>query len=266
MKIVSAFDLVPESLAWMGAIAHPFYVLGLIAFLSSIVAGVVYMRVSKQEELGAITREIKTAHLEMALNLRYLGELPAIQKKIIVLNFKYLQKALLPICVVLVPMVCLLISLDSFFAYRPIAVGDIFSIAVKMTSGKPAELRVAEAEIEGARLIETDPLLHRAVFRSVRDGEFEIPLEIHGMRVSKKIVVGDGIKKITAVKKDRGFLDAVYGFENEDLPSGVESVSVDYALLKSPVSFFGWRPDWLAFFVIVSLSSIVILKQILDIK
>jgi hypothetical protein len=60
--------------------------------------------------------------------------------------------------------------------------------------------------------------------------------------------------------------DYLYQTETGTVPEGVAGIQVNYEELLSPIPLFGWRADWIWFFLIVSLGSLVILKKALSIN
>ncbi|MEE8484325.1 MAG: hypothetical protein V3S46_06970 [Nitrospinota bacterium] len=268
MKVLDIFDALPLAVSWMGNWTHPFYPLGLLAFGVTLLAGFCFKRFSNQRALAQIRREIDTGYLELILNRGFFGELIRTQGRLLVLNLRYLKNALPAIFVIIVPVIIVLNSFNSFFAYSPLKVGEIFSIKIK-GEGAAGISAVEKGVPDGLRFIENDALLGRVVFRALREGEYRVPLITGDATFEKIVVVGNGIKKLAAVKRNRGFMDMLYTFNPSDpekLPSGVDAVTVDYPDVESPVSFFGWRPGWLSFFIIVSLVPIVFLRKFFDIN
>ncbi len=268
MKLLDVFDALPLAVSWMGSWTHPFYPLGLLAFGVTLLAGFCFKRFSNQRALAQIRREIGTGYLELILNRGIFGELIRTQGRLLVLNLMYLKNALPAIFVIIVPVIVVLNSFNSFFAYYPLRVGEVFSI--KIEGEGAAGIAVVENEIpDGLRFIENDSLLGRVVFRAMREGEYRVPLVTGDAAFGKTVVVGKGIKKLAAVTRDRGFMDMLYTFnpgDPEKLPDGVDAVTVDYPHVESSVSFFGWRPGWLSFFIIVSLVPIIFLRKFFDIN
>lgn len=249
---------------------HPFYLLGVLSFFMGLGGAFVYKRLTDQDALEATARKIRISQLDMRLNLHRPAMMMRAQMKILKLNGRYFMQSAPAVGAIIVMMIGFLISFDYHFALAPVRPGEVFTVTSHAGSDSGEIIFTTDTKKipDGIVWIEDDPLLGRAVFRAKKPGEYSISLIINGAVVKKNVVVkeGSGIAFLTPTLSSPGLFDLLYATESADLPDGVAKVTVDYVEVLSPISFFGWYPDWLWFFFIVSLLSIVLLKKALDIK
>lgn len=271
MRPLNALEILPEALAWSTAHVHPFFLLGLFTLVLNLVGALIFKRISDQSRLESLKRQIMALVLKMRLKSRRIGDIMRLQWRILLMNIRYVGITLPPATVIIAVMVLCLYGFEAYFSYEPIRPGQLFSVVVKMSPDAKASPELDETTLpEGIALIEHDARLGRWVFRAVSKGAYEIAYTYDGVKFTKSVVVGRKMAKLNATNVHADwFTTYMYSTGEPHIPSTLTDVieaSVDYTPLRSSISLFGWRPEWISFFFIVAIVYLLISRKLFDIN
>ena len=242
-----------------------------LAGLTVVAAGVgaamlwVFGRTSNQGHMKQIKRRVRAGLLE----LRVFVDEPAVslraQKTLLAANLRYLGLALRPALWMAVPLGLLLIHLESFYERAPLPLAEPAMVTMHMTAdwdpaAPPPELiappnvailgppvRAAAAREVSWRIVPFSPLSERLQFR------------FKGQEVSKRIEAGDGYRFVTG-RRVRSAWETIFSpGENRLRADFAEWIDVSYPEVS--MRLFGFRVNWLVWFLAVSMAAALLLKK-----
>lgn len=271
MKVLNIFDLILELFSFTTAYVHPFFLLGLFALALSFLGGLIFKRVSNQEKMGVVVNQIWFQLLELRLPNRTMGEFLRAQKQILILNFNYLLLSILPSLIIIIPIVLALVGFENYFSLRAVRPGEVFTVDIILAAAADKRPTLERERIpEALTFIEADPEFSRWVFRANSPGQFSIPFVYQGLPFTKHLVVSRTIERVSPVN---GFHNwTAYLYQNNEQPLSpslkdkLKEVRLNYRPITSPIPIFGWKMDWLSFFMLSSLVFILVTKKMLKIR
>jgi uncharacterized membrane protein (DUF106 family) len=257
-------------------------------WLFSAIAGIVFIFIfkltSNQKAIRRTKDQIGAGFLEVRLFKEDLGQMMRAQGRIFGQAFKYMSHALKPLMFMIVPVLLMLIQLNMWYGYEPLAVdsSDVpmaeyfaekgLEITVPLTGNSQALVTVkldrdfeAVAEnisleaSEGLRIVSPAvrvPSRHEVTWRilAVEDGENVLTLRIGDKEITRTVFVGEAGKfhKIQPVLV-RGAWAELWNPGKPPLPGDtpVAEFKVDYPEAQS--NLFGWKTHWVIVFFILSL-------------
>lgn len=232
--------------------------LTVIAFLVGLLILPVFGRYSNKAKLLIAKRKIRAA----LYAFRLFGDEPRLvfraQGQLLLWNARYLGLILKPAGIVLLPILFLLLQMDSIYGHRPLHAGET-TIASARVSDK-VNLNTTSPVLNGSGVtVETPPIRipeeHevywrvRALNESNNRLNFEVPGE--DAILQKSVQVGPGMHYLTE-RRTQSFWDWLQNPGERRLPvnSPVHAIGVHYP--DAEFSIFGIGMPWIVWFVIVS--------------
>lgn len=246
----------------------------LLVLLISIVLGmlmvVVFRYTSNQKAIRAAKDRLKAHLLAFRLFQDQISVVMRSYPRILLAIGRYLRVASAPLLVVIVPVTFLIVELDHYFGSLPIGSGQAFLVRVQ-ASNADALNRLSLQLPEG--LSATAPAVHvytenELTWRlmAARDGNYQIEIEDLGQSLSKSLVVGSGVPRLSEVRYRGRFWERLFLSAEPPLPdnSSVESIKVLYP--DRTISVAGIEGNWIWFLFVVSLAAGFLFKSILGIE
>jgi hypothetical protein len=222
-------------------------------------------RTSNQERMKQVKRRVQARLLE----LRVFVDEPAIslraQRGLIAANLNYLALALRPALWMAVPLGLLLIHLESFYERAPLPLAEPALVTMRMTadwvpSAPPPQLiappnvailgppvRVAAAREVSWRILPYSPVSDKLLFR------------FNGQQVSKWMEAGDRQRYVTGRRVRSGWGTILSPGESRMRSDFAEWIEIRYP--AADLRIFGFRVNWLAWLLIVSMAAALLLKK-----
>ncbi len=246
----------------------------LIVFLISVVVGmlmvVVFRYTSNQKAIRA-AKDCLKAHL-LALRLFQDQILVVLRSyaRILLATGRYLRLAFVPLLFVVIPMTILIVQLDHYLGSTPIRSGQAFLVKVRGSNSETLNSLSLQLP-DGLRT--TAPAVHvptenELAWRVVatKDGDYQINIEDSGQTLSKTVLVGSGLPRLSQVRYRRSFFERLFLSAEPALPenSSIESIEVLYP--SRAIAFAGVEWNWIWLFFILSLAAGFLFKSILGIE
>lgn len=252
---------------WFAAFswAPPLAGLAVLSALVGIAMLWVFGKTSNQARMKQVKRRVYASLLE----LRVFADEPAVtwraQKSLFSSNIRYMGLALKPALFLALPMLLLIVHLESFYARAPLAVGREAIVTMGMAPGwdartaAPAVTAPAGLEIAGppVRVEAAREISWRVVPRSELSGELRFRVgdtEIaHGIEAGAR-------QRYVAGKSVRSMLAAFWEPAQPRIPSdSVEWIDIEYP--GTTLSAFGVRLNWLVWFFGISIVAALLFKK-----
>jgi uncharacterized membrane protein (DUF106 family) len=237
-------------------------------FVSSAATGIVMLIIfrytSNQVKIKAAKDKVKAHILEIRLYkdspriiLRALG-------KILRFNANYMRHALLPVLFLFVPVVLILVNLNSRYNYRGIESGASFIVSATLVD--QALLDEVSIRAPDGVTVETPPLRIAGRnevdwrLRATGSGPSTINFVCQDQEEQKILLIGDRLQKIAPQKVEARFLKVLLNPAEKPLSAGSPFQSIRIAYPHRHNRILGIPMHWLVAFFILSLVFAFVLK------
>ncbi len=247
---------------------NPWWGMIFISLLTGLLMLAVFRLTSNQAGIRAAKDKIKAHLLEMRLFKDNLGASLGAQRQILAANWRYLRYSARPMLVMIVPLVLILIQLNFWFGYEPLAAGEPAILKVRLDPGvSPLETEVS-LEAPAAIRVETPPLRlaeeHEVDWR-IRPqaaGTSRLTVVASGGRTEKTVTVGGApLSRLSPVRARGRFPGQLFRPGESPLPPAgpIRSVEVVYPARRLPL--LGLRLHWLVAYFALSVILGFVLKR-----
>jgi hypothetical protein len=193
--INGAINLAFEAWLWAFGRLPPLVQLCALAVPVTLLALLAYRYTSNQSGIRTVKNRIKAHLLELRLFKDDFGVTLRAQGQILKDSIVYIGHALVPLAVMLIPILLILIQVESRYAFRPLQTEESTLVEVSIDSTTPvSDLDAAlllptglTCETPALRLNDEQKILWRV--RAQRSGEYEMRIRVAEQEFSKKIVV-----------------------------------------------------------------------------
>ena len=243
----------------------PIVSLAIISLVAGLAMLWVFGRISDQEAIAKAKKSL-AAHL---YELRLFADEPALiwraQKELLIGNVRYLALMLKPAIVLTIPMVFLLVQLESFYGIQPLPVGSPAIVTLKVQGPIPAESALPLLEAPQGIAVETPPVrvpgegLICWRIRPTRPVAGTLRIAFRGASLEKALASGRGPRYLSTRRVSSALGQFVYPAE-----SRLKGDTADWIEIRYPgaeVSCFGLGLHWLIWFLVISLASAWLLRK-----
>lgn len=247
--------------------------LSLIVFsaIASVAGLLVYKYTSNQASIKRVKDRIKANMLAIKLFKDDLGVMFRSQAKTLVCALHLLRYSLLPMAVMIVPFVLVVAQLALRYQWRPLQPGETVVMTAQLTPGHDVTRLNPILEPSEGAVCETPPVriasLNQVVWllRATAPGRHVLRLRMGGEVVEKSIDVGDGFRRVSALRSNGSFVDAVLHPGETPLPadSAVQSIALDYPARDS---WFYGETFWLIWLIALSFVVALLVKPALGVE
>jgi hypothetical protein len=239
---------------------NPWWSMIFISLLTGLLMLLIFRLTSNQAGIRAIKDRIKAHLLEMRLfkdNLRVtLGS----QRRILAANLKYLSYSAKPMLVMIIPLVLILVQLNVWFGYEPLAVGEPVILKVRLAGGASPMKTELRLEASPSIRIETPPLRLESEaetdWRILPQAEGAARLTVFtstGAYEKSVLVGGPALARLTPVRVGPGFFEELLHPGEPALPAGGPVRSIEVAYPERRLPLLGLRLHWLVAYFALSI-------------
>lgn len=248
----------------------PLFMVLAISVVIGLLMVIVFRYTSDQKAIGRAKDRLK-AHL-LAVRL-FQDQLPVVMRaygKILRGTGSYLRLAFTPLLIAILPITFLIVQLDRYFGWMPLQPAQTFLVEARVED--PTALNEASlllpSELSGSAPAVHIPKEKEVVWRVVADrtGQFEIQIAAAGQTVSKQVVIGPGLARISPVRLKDNFWERIFTSGEPALAdnSPVQSITIDYPPREISFAWMQW--NWIVLFFVVSLIAGFVFKSVLGIQ
>ncbi len=239
---------------------NPWVAMLVISLGTGILMIFIYKLVSNQAGILRTKNLIKAHLLELRLYKDSMAASFRSYGGILWANVKYIGHALRPLLVMIVPVLLILIQLNSWFGYRSLREGEPFLLKVKLAEGQDPMQTNLEVTPSEAYKVET-PALRMQEEREIdwrlsptRNGLQEIALTLDGTKITKSLAVGQRpLSRLSPLKPGGKFMDVAFNPSEPSVAKGSPIASIEVAYPEARLDFLGIRFHWLVAFFILSI-------------
>lgn len=222
----------------------------------------VFGKTSNQTRIRAVKRRLQ-AHL---LEMRIFSDEPAVtwraQRSLLRANFSYIGLMLRPVLVMAFPMTMLLVHLEGFYGRAPLTVGRQAIVTIGMhgpATTAPVLIAPPEIAVETppVRVLDKNEVSWRVRPTAAVSGDLRFVID--DQTVSKRIEAG-GAPFFVPGRRVNSVYAALWHPSEPRIGAGrIDWIDVRYP--DASVDLFGFRMHWLAWFLILSMASALLLKK-----
>ncbi len=244
----------------------PAWGISVVSLVTGVAMLIIFRYTSNQDGIKSAKEKIKGYLLEVRLFNHDLQQMLKSQKKILRTNLTYMRYSVTPMLVMIVPVIFILVQLDSRYAYRPLNEGEKAVVCLKLDKG----VSVADANIEmklpqGVKLdaptltIEDENEIDWRVLVE-KSGNYELTFNVNGTAYTKILSAGKTLGRVGATRDKVNLEQLLLTPAESPFPSEskVLEIRVDYPEMK--LTFWGVEIHWLIVFFVLSIVSAFGLK------
>ena len=248
----------------------PSIIVVLISLAIGLLMVIVFGYTSDQKAIHVAKDQLKAHLLALRLFQDQIGVVLRSYGRIVVATWTYLRLAFKPLLFVVVPITLLIVQVDRYLGLTPVQTGRAFLIKARLADGSAlndASLQLPDGFSATAPAVHV-PAENEVAWRVVaaRDGRFNVSVEVPDQKVSKSVVVGPGLPRLSAIRLRGKFWERFLVSAEAALPVGgvIEAVEVQYPARDVEFAGMGW--NWIWLFFVLSLIAGFIFKSILGIE
>ncbi|HUT73267.1 MAG TPA: hypothetical protein VM221_00340 [Armatimonadota bacterium] len=250
------FDVILRPFAGLS----PWYGIAAVSLVTGVVMLLVFRYTSNQRALRRAKDRIRAHLLEVRLYRDDMGVLLRAQKDILLNNLAYLGHSLRPVAVMIVPVVLILVQLNTRYGYRPPRPGEAVILAAWFEPGADLIAHPPRLIAPPGLKVETPalrmPALHEVDWRigAERPGAYVVRLVTAAGEVEKRITVASGWARVSPRRVGSGLWETLLNPGEAPLPAGaaVREITVGYAPAALPL--WRWNVHWLVAFFVLSIA------------
>ena len=239
---------------------NPWVAMLVISLGTGILMIFIYKLVSNQAGILRTKNLIKAHLLELRLYKDSMAASFRSYGGILWANVKYIGHALRPLLVMIIPVLLILIQLNSWFGYRSMREGEPFLLKVKLAEGQDPMQTNLEVTPSETYKVET-PALRMQEEREIdwrlsatRNGLHEIALSLDGTRITKTLAVGQKpLSRLSPLKPGGKFMDIAFNPSEPGVAKGSPITSIEVTYPEARLDFLGIHFHWLIAFFILSI-------------
>jgi hypothetical protein len=267
-------DVLTQLVAWLNAAANAIggFLLAPIGSLSgtlsatlvAAVTGVLlllaFKYTSNQKAIKRVRADIKANLLALKLFKESAAVALRAQGRILVAAFWLLVYAIVPIAVMAVPVLLVLSQLALWYQHRPLHVGEVRVVTVKLSGDLDAAWPEVRLEPTSALQVITGPvriLSKREICWDVEArerGYHRLVFRVGDQTFDKELAVGDDVMRVSKLRPGRDFKDVLFHPAEKPLDpdSPVQSIEIAY---PKRASWTSGTDKWVYYWFVVSLIS-----------
>ena len=264
----SIFDLIFAPFSNMA----PVWAISVISLVTGVVMLIIFRYTSNQDGIKGAKEKIKGYLLEVRLFNHDLQQMLKSQKKILSTNLTYMRYSVTPMLVMIIPVIFILVQLDSRYAFRPFNAGEKAVISLKLDDG--VSINEADVELklpEGVKLdamplrIENENEIDWRVIVE-KEGNYELIFNVRGKSYTKKLSALPVLGRVGATIEKVNYEHLLLTPAETPLSSesAVQEIRIDYPEMK--LMFWGVDVHWLIVFFVLSIISAFGLKGVFGVQ
>jgi hypothetical protein len=251
------------------SISRPAALVLLLSVVIGLLMVVVFRYVSNQKAIRLAKEQLKAHLLAVRLFQDQLPVVIASYGRILHGTGRYLRLALKPLLVVALPLTFLIVQLDRYFGWTPLAPGQPFLVTVRTSS--PEALNDVALHLPPG-IDATAPAVHipsenETVWRVMaqKNGAYEMKVTSAGSTAAKTIQVSPELRRVSPERLHAPYWERMFVSGEPSLPGGaIQSIAVAYP--SRTISFAGLEWNWIWLFFVLSLAAGFLFKTILGIE
>ena len=230
-----------------------------ISVLTGVLMLIIYKYTSNQSGITRAKDRIKAHFLAIMLFSDSLAVLLKSIGNILRYNLVYMAHNLRPLAVMIVPVLLLLVQLNFWYGYRPVAVGE--QVLIRMDVSEQIDLATTPVDLEASSGLKVEtpgvraPELGEVTWRvrATEPGEHVMTARVGENSATKRFVAGPADRLFRAAPRRHagGFWDSLLYPGEPKLSGPIRQIAVDYPTVEMNV--LGWHVHWIIVYFVLSI-------------
>ena len=256
------------SMVWAG-ISSPLALVLAVSLVTGVLLLLIFRYTSDQKAIRRAKDQLQAHLLAVRLFQDQLRVVLRAYPRILWGTLRYIRLTLFSSLVMLVPLVPLMVQLDRYLGWTPVAPGDPFLLKAQLAPDALAnvELQLPPGLSQSATAVHI-PAENEVVWRltAEREGSYRADVVVGGERFSKEVTVGNGLTRISTARWRGHFWRRMLESSEAPLPPGapVEAISVTYPPRSLDLGFVQW--NWIVVFFFATVASALVFKKLLGVE
>lgn len=238
----------------------PWFGMVFISLLTGFFMLFVFRYTSNQEGIRKVKNKIKAYLFEIRLFKENFGLSLRAQGKILRHNLKYIGYSFKPMLVMIIPLILIIIQLNSWFGYRSLVPRERAILKVKLKKDfNPLDLDFSIKSSPGF-VIDSPPLRieeEREIdwrLRADKKGVYNLVLKLNNQALKKRIAIRqNSLSKISPMKVQKNILAELLNPGEAPLPSDSPIKAIEITYPSKRMNLFGWHIHWLIVYFVLSI-------------
>ena len=260
---------IPSSFLWPAA-QSPLLLVLAASLATGLLLVLIFRYTSDQRAIRRAKDQLQAQLLVVRLFQDQLRVVLRAYLRIVLGTARYVRLTLLSTVVMLIPLLPLMVQLDRYLGWTPLAPGKAFLVKVRLAA--PDALQDLDLQLPPGLARTATPVRipaeNEVVWRvtAEREGSYQADVVVGGQRFSKEVVVGNGLARISGARWRGHFWRRLLESGEPPLPEGapVEAIYVTYLPRSLDLAFVEW--NWIIVFFLASMASALLFKKVLRIE
>lgn len=230
-----------------------------------------FRHLSNQAAIGRAKNDIKANLLAMKLFRDDLRVVFRSQLRLVWATLRLQRHVLTPVLWSLLPMILILAQMGLRYQWRPLHIGERAILRVRAGSGMSGPESVTLAPHDGVE-VEVGPVSGGGEWvwriRALTRGRHTLSFQTNATGsapITKEVVVGDGLSRVSAMRPGSGWLDRL--FHPVEAPFAKDSPVRDIEVRYPSVESYVYGADyWVVYFFIISMLTALVLAPVFKVK
>jgi uncharacterized membrane protein (DUF106 family) len=246
---------------WLGLALQlpPFWAILIISAFITVIVTVVYKYTTNQHEMKRIKDDLKKYQKEMR-ETKDTKKLMGIQKKAMELNMTYMKQSFKSTLYTFVPIIIIFAWLNMHIAYLPITPDSEFSVTAKFADGAKGTISIESTpELEILNGENQEIVDGKAVWKLKGDaGEYKMTFKYNTEEYTHNVLIIDEDEKIsTYIVPQKPIKDSKLKM--------IENGNLAVKPFGEKFNLFGWKPGWLATYILTSVGLSALLRKLMKV-
>jgi len=260
---------IPCTFLWPAAYSPLLLVLA-ASLATGLLIVVIFRYTSDQKAIRRAKDQLQAQLLAVRLYQDQLRVVLRAYPRILLGTLRYIRLTLLSTAVMLVPIIALMVQMDRYLGWTPLAPGKAFLVKVRVAA--PDALQSVELQLPSGLSRTATPVRipaeNEVVWRvtAEREGRYKADVVVGGQRFSKEVLVGNGLARISTARWRGRFWRRLLESGEDALPQGapVEAISITYLPRNLDLAFAEW--NWMIVFFLAAMAWALLFKKVLRIE
>ncbi len=239
------------------------------AFFMSLLSTVVYKLVTDQDKMKSVQRKQKQLRKDMQKYRDNPDKMMKLQKQAMEINMEVFPQTMKSMMVTLLPLLLIFNWLGATVAYNSIAPGQPFNTTVVFENQVSGQVTLTSSE----GIDNLSPGMQQVTGNAVswtlkgEEGEHTLEYTYGNETYSKDLLISESGYSDPALTKQKKLFFLIPVGDGIPADSSIKTIQIDYQPVKplGKFSLFGWRPGWLATYMVSSLLFSLVLRKVLKV-
>ncbi|MGA1868095.1 MAG: hypothetical protein ACMUJM_06055 [bacterium] len=250
------------------SLAPPLYGFLFIAFITGLLAVVIFKYISNQKELKRIMGQIKLSFMEIYLYKDDLSQVLQSQKHILKNNFAYFKYSTLAAIPIMCSVLLILSQVNLKYSLKPIKSGETFTLQVTMTPDpglNPDDIALhtpQEVEIITPGFYTSDHYQIEWQLKAHKEGNFRVSVHYRNQEYKKEILIGSSTHLYSPHMGRASVVETIFNPLEDLLPADAPVSAID--IKYKPLYFM--HMHWLIAFLVSAIAAGLVFRKLLKVS